>query len=128
MEEAQIKKARNATFAIKHSLSSSHNISVHLSLSLLDKQIESILLYGSPVWGIPASNRAVRQKLSQINTKHLKSEINQALSALNAGDTEIISYRYCKSRDDILITLNNVVDKVHITANYNKFPVYIHSQ
>ncbi len=39
------------------------------------------------------------------------------------GDTKIISYRYCKSRDDILITLNNVVDKGHIIANYNKFPV-----
>ncbi len=114
MEENWIKQARNAMFAIKHAISSSYNISVQLSLPLLDKQIEQILLYGSPVWGIPISNRAVRLKLSQTNTKQLKSEINKALSALNAGDTEIISYRYCKSMDDILITLNNVVDKAHI--------------
>ncbi len=53
----------------------------------------------------------------------VKSAINKALSAYNAGNTEIISYRYCKSRGHNLITLNNVVDKAHIIANYNKFPV-----
>ncbi len=100
-----------------------------VSLSLLDKHIEPILLYGSRVWGIPTSNRAVRLKLRQINTKQLKSEINKTLSVLNAGDTEIISYRYCKSRDDILyiITLYTMLltIKAHIIANYNNFPAVI---
>ncbi len=49
-----------------------------------NKQIEPTLLSGSHAWRIPTSNRAVRLKLGQINTKQLTSEIKKALSALNA--------------------------------------------
>ncbi len=56
MGEDWIYKASKASFVIRQAISSSHNISTRLPLSLFDKQIEPILLYGCPIWGIPSSN------------------------------------------------------------------------
>jgi len=123
MEDDRIDKARKASFAIRQAISTSHNISVKLALSLFDKQIEPILLYGCPIWGLPSSNSTIRLKCDSINTKQLKNDIYLLLRAIDITDIDIISCRYCKSRDDTLITLNNIVDKIKILDNFSKFPV-----
>ncbi len=123
MEEDRIIKARKALFVIRQALSSSHSISTRLSLSLFDKQIEPILLYGCPIWGIPSSNCTIRIKNMGINTKHLKKEIKLPLEAINIMDIDIVSCRFCKSRDDTLVTLNNIVDKIKILDNFKQYPV-----
>jgi len=46
-------KSRRALYALKRALSTSSNVSVKLAMSLYDKQISPILLYGCPVWGSP---------------------------------------------------------------------------
>jgi len=47
-------KSRRALYSLKKALSTSSNVSVKLSMSLYDKQISPILLYGCPVWGSPS--------------------------------------------------------------------------
>ena len=49
MEEDRIEKAQKASFVIRQAISTSQNVSVNLALSLFDKQIEPILLYGCPI-------------------------------------------------------------------------------
>ena len=72
MEDDRIDKAQKASFAIRQAISTSHNVSVDLAMSLFDKQIEPILLYGSPVWGLPNSNCNIRLKYDNVNTSTLK--------------------------------------------------------
>ena len=49
MVNDRVLKAKRAAFAIKQAIGTTQNISTKLSMSLFDKQIEPILLYGSPI-------------------------------------------------------------------------------
>ena len=55
-------KTKKALFMVKQALSTSQNVSVPLAMSLFDKQISPILLYGSPIWGIPNCSISIRIK------------------------------------------------------------------
>ena len=61
-------KAKRAAFAIKQAISTTQNISTKLSTSLFDKQIELILLYGSPIWGIPSSTHSLKLNGDTLDT------------------------------------------------------------
>ena len=56
MNAERVLKAKRAFFSIRQALSTTQNVSTKLFMSLFDKQIDPILLYGCPVWGMPSSN------------------------------------------------------------------------
>ncbi len=58
-----------------------------------------------------------------INTKLLKKEVKLLLEAINITDIDIVSCRFCTSRDDTLVTLNNIVEKIKILDNFKQYPV-----
>ncbi len=58
--EDRVKKTKRATFALKQALGTSVNTSPKLAMSLYEKQIEPILRYGCPLWGLPESNCSIR--------------------------------------------------------------------
>ena len=60
MIEERVTKAKRASFVLRQALSTSQNVSVNLYMSLFDKQIEPILLYGCPLWGMPSSNCTIK--------------------------------------------------------------------
>ncbi len=117
MEQDRVGKAQKASFVIRKAINTSHNVSVNLALSLLDKQIQPILLYGCPIWGFPSSNCSIRFKYDNFNTKHLKKQMYTFLESLNISNIEIVSCHYVKSSDDVVITLKNIMDKIEIFKN-----------
>ncbi len=123
MAEDREKKAKRATFAIKQALSTSANVSVKLALSLYEKQIEPILLYGSPLWAIPSSNCCIRIKYDKFDKTKITSQVKNLLKCMGAENVNILLCRYCKSRDDVLVKLENVFAKIDLMRNYWQSPV-----
>ena len=70
-------KANRAIHMVKQILGYSNAISVKIAMSLFDKQIIPILLYGSPLWGIP-DNHYIHVKLSKIDSQ-VKKQIRQII-------------------------------------------------
>ncbi len=62
MIKDRISKANRAIHMLKCILGHTNTVSIKLALSLFDKQVEPILLYGSSLWGIPDNNRHVQIK------------------------------------------------------------------
>ncbi len=122
MEEDRINKAWKASFVILQAICTSDKFSVKLALSLFDKQIEPILLYGCPIWGIPSSNCSIRLKYNKIETKQLKKQVHIHLEAIDASQANIVSCRYCKSSGEVSETLSNIMDKIIVLNNRNRFP------
>ena len=76
MEVERVTKAKRASFALRQAMSTTHNVSVNLHVSLIDKQIELILLYGCPIWGMPSSNYTVKVKGNCLNNTRLKDNLH----------------------------------------------------
>ena len=55
----RISKATRCSHLIRGAIKTTGNVSVKLSMSLFDKQIAPILMYGAPVWGISNSTNYV---------------------------------------------------------------------
>ena len=51
----RVMKAKMVSNMVLQALSTNKNVSVRLALSLFDKQITPILLYGCPIWSLPDS-------------------------------------------------------------------------
>ena len=65
----RIEKAKKASFVIQQAISTTHNASVKLAMSLFEKQIEPILLYGCPIWSIPSSSCTIRVQSARTTSK-----------------------------------------------------------
>ena len=121
MVNDRILKAKRASFALKQAISTTQNISTKLSLSLFDKQIEPILLYGSPIWGAPTCTCTLKI-CGNILDSTTKSSTYKCLTAIGISDMEIISCRRLKDNNSIVVTLKNISDKISIISNYMKSP------
>ena len=122
MVNDRILKAKRASFALKQAISTTQNISTKLSLSLFDKQIEPILLYGSPIWGAPTCTCTLKIRGNILDSNTTKSSTYKCLTAIGISDMEIISCRRLKDNNSIVVTLKNISDKISIISNYMKSP------
>ena len=125
MAEDRVSKAKRALFMAKQAISTTHNVSVQLAMSIFDKQISPILLYGSVNWGFPDCNSYVRIKGTDFKKK-CKDKVKSLLKHLDMDDKCIVLCRYCKSNDDVLVKLDNVMSKIVFMEKFNKFPVSFH--
>ena len=69
----RMSKTNRAIHMIKQVLGYSSNVSVKLAISLFDKLISPILLYGSSIWSIPDCNRHIHIKVNQIEPQVKKA-------------------------------------------------------
>ena len=121
MVNDRVLKAKRAAFAIKQAISTTQNISTKLSMSLFDKQIEPILLYGSPIWGIPSSTRSLKLKGDTLDT-NTRVAAYKCLQSIGINDIKIVSCRRLKVNQGITLTVRNVSDKLEIMTKYIKTP------
>jgi hypothetical protein len=119
----RIAKTKRALYVLKQALSTSCNVSVPLAMSLFDKSIQPILLYGSPIWSVPSSHTHVKITMDNIPCKKTKQFISNALEPLSVYNENIILVRSYKSKHFVTIKLDNVVTKSKLLQNYNKTPV-----
>ena len=110
----RIKKTNRALYLVKAAISTTGNVSVNLALSLFDKHIAPILLYGCCIWGMPDSSNFiyVNNVPDMIKTRPAITEV--------LGD---IQYIYCKKvgkvqdgSKKILVQLCNLNDKITLLS------------
>ena len=58
-----------AIFMIRRAISSVHNVSVDLALSMFDKRISPVLLFGCPIWGVPTHKFSIKVCIKGIPEK-----------------------------------------------------------
>jgi hypothetical protein len=78
-------------------------------------------LYGAPLWAIPNSNCCVRIKCDGLNRSTLKKDIQNMFKGLGIN-VNIILCRYCQSKEDVLVKVETVFDKIEILQKYSQYP------
>ena len=118
-------KASKMANVILRAINTNSNINVPLAMSLFDKQIVPILLYGSAIWPIPKEHNLLY--LEQIpeneNTRKIVSETLQKICGKS------IDFRYARrvgKRDPntprrILIHVKHISDKMELLRNACKY-------
>ena len=105
-------------YAIRQAISTSHNVSTQLSMCLFDRQIEPVLLYGSPVWDVPSCTYTLKIcGYDRINID-TKTASYKYLESIGAHDIEL----NVDATDSIAITVCNVSDKIKIINEHMKAP------
>ena len=120
----RISKASRESHMLLQALSTNRNISSKLALSLFDKQILPILLYGSSVWGIPRTQNLIylENQDEMINTRTL---VTTALSSILDRPVPFEYARRVGKRNaderprKILIKLKSYSDKLEILGLTN---------
>ena len=127
MIDDRMNKAKRAIFMLKRALSTSHNVSVKLAMSIFDKQIAPILLYGCPLWGVTESSYHVKIKLSDVtirNTRRTVKDIFQQIGA-DIKDRDIVLTRLYREKQEICVRLRNVSNRNEIMRKYNLSPLTV---
>ena len=125
MIEERVTKAKRALFVLRQALSTSQNVSVNLYMSLFDKQIEPILLYGYPLWGMPSSNCTIKIRGGDIKDGRLQETLQSLFASLGSDGLDIISCRFHKKEEVAFVTLGNILDKITLFSQYYKSPTTI---
>ena len=92
-------------------------------MSLFDKQIEPILLYGCPIWGMPSSNYTIKVKGDNISSSKLQESLGHIFEFLGVTNIDIVSSRFYKKGEVAFITLGNIIDKITLLSHYYRSPV-----
>ena len=85
----RISKANHAILVLKQIIGYSTPVSAKLAMSLFDKQIVPIILYGSVLWGIPDSNRYIKIQINKLNVK-IKSQVQSILNKRMNRDIKVL--------------------------------------
>lgn len=109
----RISKANRAIHVLKQILGYSTPVSAKLAMSLFDKQIVPIILYGSVLWGIPDSNRYIKIQINKLNVK-IKSQVQSILNKRMNRDIKINEIKVLRSKGEVLVKLNNSQDKIDL--------------
>ena len=114
----RISKANRATHMLKQIIGYPSNASSKLAMSLFDKQIAPILLYGSSIWGIPDNNRYVQLKIPKIDIQ-VKKQVQKCMNEHLNRHVQIDEVRAYRDKDMVVIKLHNVLDKIDILYKNN---------
>ena len=94
-------------------------------MSLFDKQIEPILLYGCPLWGMPSSNCTIKIRGGDIKDGRLRETLQSLFASLGSDGLDIISCRFHKKEEVAFVTSGNILDKITLFSQYYKSPTTI---
>ncbi len=103
MIQDRINKANRAIFMIKRAISSTQNVSTDLALSMFDKRISPVLLFGCPIWGVPTYRFSIKICVDTIPDSDVKPwlvELLQRFSDRVTGN-DIKSYRVYRAKNEI---------------------------
>ena len=107
-------KAMKMANMVHRALRTSNNVSIKLSMSLLDKQIIPILLYGSAVWGLPDTHSLIYLE-DQPESQNTRTAARDVLKAICGYDVPFSSARRVGKNQghyrSIMIRLKNIQDK-----------------
>ena len=119
----RICKANRALFLLKQMLSSGRsNISPKLSLSMFDKQIMPILLYGCTLWSLPNNWANIYFNLPNIDTKNVRQLIKSKINDITSTDMKLESVRTMgkAKQKKVLVSFMLYSDKKEFIRLYNR--------
>ena len=108
------KKAEKMSNLLLRALRTSKNVSAKLSLSLFDKYLSPILLYGCSIWGIPKSFKLI-YLIEQPENNDTRKTVTRALTAscgynIGFSSAKRVGKRCATKSRPILINLNCIQD------------------
>lgn len=106
-------KAQKAYYQIRGVLSTTGNVSRKLALTIFDKQITPILLYGSCIWGQSEKHNTLKVKFKTPFTMSKATIADLCSSILNRPLTFDI-VRYQKVSNEAIIRVNHYMDKLDL--------------
>ena len=119
--EDRILKANRASYILRQALSVQGNIDVKLALTLFDKMISPILLYGCSIWVMPKTTKYIYiEKLPELG--ETKTLVKQHLLNICGKHIEIDSAKRVGKVSDIgprriLVSLKFLEDKFYLLYN-----------
>ena len=125
----RILKAKKVAGMVLNALRTNKNISTKLALSIYDKQIAPVLMYGCAIWSVPRTGNLLYLENQPENTKATRKIVNDIFVKI-FGSTIPIEYakRVGKvtigGHRRILIKVNSFDDKLKILASDNHDSVF----
>ncbi len=109
---------------IRRAISSVNNVSVDLAMSMFDKRISPVLLYGCPIWGVPTYKFSIKLCIEGIPDKDVKTWLLEVLKSFSDGilATDIKSYRAYRSKNEVFIDFNSIGVKSRIISGFSVKP------
>ncbi len=124
MIQDRIDKANRAIFMIRRAISSVQNVSIDLALSMFDKRISPVLLFGCPIWGVPTHRFSVKLCIEGIPDKDVKTWLLGVLKTFSDSllATDIKSYRVYRTKNEIFIDFSSIESKSRIISGFSVKP------
>ncbi len=133
MVQDRISKTNRAAFMLHKALSVGHNVSVKLAMTLFDKQLSPILLYGCSLWGIPDQMHYLKIKCDVLmDVDNIRKAIINLLNmaGVNFANDNLLLVRMNRAKNEICIKVTNIRCKCEILSNYkqSQFPckLFVH--
>ena len=104
-------KAKQAGFQIRSAISTTHNVSRKLAISIFDKQIAPILTYGSELWGQRTDFCSLKLLFSG-STIPAKEYVSQQINTITGHKMRFNITRTDRSQQTMYITVADLTDKV----------------
>ena len=81
MMSDRISKARKVAFMVLNALRTNKNVSTSLALSIYDKQIAPVLMYGCPIWSVPRTGNIIYLE-NQPEGTQIRKRVNEVFMEL----------------------------------------------
>ena len=118
-------KAKKMANVILRAINTNNNVNVRLAMSLFDKQIVPILLYGSAIWSIPKEHNLLY--LEQIpENENTRKIVSETLKKICGKSIDFRYTRWVGKRDPntprrILIHVKNISHTMELLRNACKY-------
>ncbi len=124
MVQDRIDKANRAIFMIRRAISSVQNVSIDLAMSMFDKRISPVLLFGCPIWGVPINKFSIKVCIEEIPDKDIKIWLIGVLKTFSHDITaaDLKSHRVYRSKSEIFVEFNSIDIKSKIINGFNIKP------
>ncbi len=122
----RIVKTNRAAFMLQKALSVGQNVSVKLAMTLFEKQLSPILLYGCSIWGIPDRVNYIKIKSqTPFETQNIRNEIFTLFKHVGANfkNEDLLFVRRNTTKNEISVKLTDDACKQEIMNKLNLAPV-----
>ena len=107
----RVNKASRAIFIVRKAITTAGNVNVYLACNIFDKQIQPIMIYGCPIWGLPCSNMClyldnIPNNIPVLDIKNSLQNLNYKIEMCRRVGKQTLNSR------PILIKVHNIDEKI----------------
>ncbi len=126
MVQDRINKTNRAAFVLHKALSVGQNVSVQLAMTLFEKQLSPILLYGCSLWGIPDRMNYLKIKSDILmDVDNIRKAVINLFhsSGVNFVNDNLLLIRRNRAKNEICIKVTDIACKREILSKLHAVPV-----